>query len=446
LQENSMPLADSLKDALNQPPPIATFDEWTKENNGAILPSKIEGNSADNQVIHHQEAALRNYASSECGAKVLLSNKEVENKNAVLNEKARDDYMRNPCERAQSKWFIIELCETIQPTFIVLANFELFSSGPREIRLSASERYPTNDWIILADIIAENSREIQQFPISANGIYAKFIRVELLSHYGNEHYCTLSMIRLLGISMVDEYEAEAQAAISLESPMPSISQVNFLLILIYYFSVVRSSRQNSAVSQIWIFLEKEKKSIFEIKFRKRLSMVFECVSFFIYLADKFLFADIIISNYSVFGVVLIYYCLGQTLPGGSLSHKESIFLKLNKRIGNLELNLSLSNEYLSELSRRYVEQTNDSRKQVEKLKVNQLRREVRKLRKIVSILSLQCVIDKNSENERGVAKASKSVEKESIDDEMSYAQIETHHHLHSNDNLWTVSLNLNYKF
>lgn len=37
LQENSMPLADSLKDALNQPPPIATFDEWTKEK------LKIEG-------------------------------------------------------------------------------------------------------------------------------------------------------------------------------------------------------------------------------------------------------------------------------------------------------------------------------------------------------------------------------------------------------------------
>lgn len=52
----------------------------TETSNGAILPSKIEGNSADNQVIHHQEAALRNYASSECGAKVLLSNKEVENK------------------------------------------------------------------------------------------------------------------------------------------------------------------------------------------------------------------------------------------------------------------------------------------------------------------------------------------------------------------------------
>lgn len=33
--------------------------------------------------------------------------------------------------------------------------------------------------------------------------------MELLTHYGREHYCTLSSLRLYGISMVDEYEAEA---------------------------------------------------------------------------------------------------------------------------------------------------------------------------------------------------------------------------------------------
>lgn len=48
-----------------------------------------------------------------------------------------------------------------------------------------------------------------------------------------------------------------------------------------------------------------------------------------------------------------------------MSHKESIFLKLNKRISSLELNMSLSSEYLSELSRRYVLQTNESRRQAE---------------------------------------------------------------------------------
>lgn len=57
---------------------------------------------------------LRNYASKECNAKVLFANEEAENKGAVLNDKERDDYMRNPCQRAQHKFLIIELCENIQ--------------------------------------------------------------------------------------------------------------------------------------------------------------------------------------------------------------------------------------------------------------------------------------------------------------------------------------------
>lgn len=31
----------------------------------------------------------------------------------------------------------------------------------------------------------------------------------MLSHYGKEHYCTLTTIRVSGISMVDEYEEQA---------------------------------------------------------------------------------------------------------------------------------------------------------------------------------------------------------------------------------------------
>lgn len=62
--------------------------------------------------------AKRNYASKECGAKVLLANDEAEHRNAVLNDKERDEYMRNPCERAQQKFLIIELCETIQVKYL----------------------------------------------------------------------------------------------------------------------------------------------------------------------------------------------------------------------------------------------------------------------------------------------------------------------------------------
>lgn len=66
------------------------------------------------EVKNLESPPLRNYASKECNAKVLFANEEAENKGAVLNDKERDDYMRNPCERAQHKFLIIELCENIQ--------------------------------------------------------------------------------------------------------------------------------------------------------------------------------------------------------------------------------------------------------------------------------------------------------------------------------------------
>jgi hypothetical protein len=40
------------------------------------------------------------------------------------------------------------------------------------------------------------------------------------------------------------------------------------------------------------------------------------------------------------------------LPGTSTNHKESVFMKLNKRLTALEQNMSLSSEHLSELSRK----------------------------------------------------------------------------------------------
>ncbi|KAI6230325.1 SUN domain-containing ossification factor [Aphelenchoides fujianensis] len=257
------------------PPPIATFEEWTKEKlmnkekrpppkefpagtpqetNGAAVGggtaasagAHVEQGGVGSQpnghsnpqvaqspqsvdqkpplerpplVIAPAELPKRNYASRECGAKVLLANEEAEHRNAVLNDKERDEYMRNPCEKAKNKFLVIELCETIQPTLLELANFELFSSGPRDFALSVSERYPTLEWTPVGQFVAEDTREPQTFSFASPGIYAKFIRLDLLTHYGREHYCTLSTIRVSGISMVDEYEAEAS---SMDNPSANV--------------------------------------------------------------------------------------------------------------------------------------------------------------------------------------------------------------------------------
>jgi len=55
------------------------------------------------------------------------------------------------------------------------------------------------------------------------------------------------------------------------------------------------------------------------------------------------------------------------LPGVSMSQKEKALMTLFKRVSALELNMSLSQEYLNELSTRYVAQSESWTRQHEKL-------------------------------------------------------------------------------
>ncbi|XP_061406677.1 SUN domain-containing ossification factor-like isoform X2 [Lethenteron reissneri] len=49
-------------------------------------------------------------------------------------------------------------------------------------------------------------------------MFAKFLKVELLSHFGKEHFCPLSLIRVFGTSMVEEYEEIAESHYNPEVP------------------------------------------------------------------------------------------------------------------------------------------------------------------------------------------------------------------------------------
>ena len=83
-----------------------------------------------------------------------------------------------------------------------IANFELFSSSPKDFRVYISDRYPTRDWALLGQFTASDERSIQNFPVQQR-LFGKFIRVELVSHYGKEHFCPMSLFRVYGNS---EYE------------------------------------------------------------------------------------------------------------------------------------------------------------------------------------------------------------------------------------------------
>ncbi|KAL9039677.1 MAG: hypothetical protein Q9214_004780, partial [Letrouitia sp. 1 TL-2023] len=130
-----------------------------------------------------------NYASFDCAATVLKTNPESKGATYVLLEN-KDSYMLNECT-AKNKFLIVELCDNILIDTIVLANYEFFSSIFRTFRVSVSDRYPVriDKWRDLGEFEARNAREVQAFLVEEPQIWARYLRIEFLTHFGNEYYC-----------------------------------------------------------------------------------------------------------------------------------------------------------------------------------------------------------------------------------------------------------------
>ncbi|KIW76020.1 hypothetical protein Z517_10765 [Fonsecaea pedrosoi CBS 271.37] len=152
-----------------------------------------------------------NYASFDCAANVLKTNPEAKSASAVLGNN-KDSYMLNECS-AQNKFLILELCDDISIDTIVLANFEFFSSTFHTFRVSVSDKYPikTDKWKTLGTFEARNTREVQAFLVENPVIWARYLRIEFLTHYGNEFYCPISLVRVHGTTMLEEYKHDLES-------------------------------------------------------------------------------------------------------------------------------------------------------------------------------------------------------------------------------------------
>lgn len=152
----------------------------------------------------------KNYASPDCGAKIIAANYESQSARNVLVS-TRDEYMLNKC--TSRIWFIVELCEAIQAKKIELANFELFSSSPKEFSVFVNDRYPTREWSSVGHFTAKDERDIQSFVLQPQ-LFGKFIKIELHSHYGSEHFCPISLFRAYGTSEFEVLETETEVQTS----------------------------------------------------------------------------------------------------------------------------------------------------------------------------------------------------------------------------------------
>ncbi|KAL0848843.1 hypothetical protein ABMA28_013263 [Loxostege sticticalis] len=190
---------------------IPSFSEWAQkqlaeaEKKDTVLNhSSQPSHSNTNFSSKNTKLRSKNYASLACGAKIVAVNPEAGSASSILSPN-RDEYMLNTCN--SRIWFVVELCEAVQAQKIEIANFELFSSTPKDIAVYFSDRFPTREWASVGQFTAKEMRDVQSFDLFPH-LFGKFIKVEMLSHHGSEHYCPISLFKVYGTSEFEVLEKE----------------------------------------------------------------------------------------------------------------------------------------------------------------------------------------------------------------------------------------------
>ncbi|TDG40125.1 hypothetical protein AWZ03_013446, partial [Drosophila navojoa] len=200
--------------------PMPVFSEWAQKQIEAEA-SREQAMELEQQVVNTSaqrkdatgsgsgkptslKLRAKNYASPDCGAKIIASNADATNTGAVLSHSS-DEYMLSTC--GSRIWFVVELCEAVQAQKVELANFELFSSSPKNFTVAVSKRFPTRDWSNVGRFAAEDKRTVQTFDLHPH-LFGKFVRVDIHSHYSKEHFCPISLFRVFGTSEFEAFETE----------------------------------------------------------------------------------------------------------------------------------------------------------------------------------------------------------------------------------------------
>lgn len=163
-----------------------------------------------------------NYASGDCAATVVKTNSDAKGASAILSE-VKDSYLLNRCS-TPNKFVVIELCQDILVSSIAMANFELFSSMFRKVRFSVSDSFPATSWQVLGETEAQNIRDTQVFDIENPLIWARYLKIEILSHYGDEFYCPISVVRVHGTTMMEEVKKDSPKVVEQVSKPEASSQ------------------------------------------------------------------------------------------------------------------------------------------------------------------------------------------------------------------------------
>lgn len=201
--------------------PTSKEDEERRKQEKAIV-----------RLLDEKEAAgwKKNFASVECGAKLIKSSPSLKHPQHLIN-KNQDEYMLMECN--DQNFFIIELCETIKVMRFELDNFELYSGAARNFTVRTVDKYSNNlkDWNVIGNFEASSDKMgVQNFFDFELKLFGKFVRVDINSYHGSEHFCTMTSFRVFGVSEYEflhiiDNEAEETQDIPSEAPVKTESEV-----------------------------------------------------------------------------------------------------------------------------------------------------------------------------------------------------------------------------
>ncbi|GAB4857578.1 hypothetical protein Ancab_015487 [Ancistrocladus abbreviatus] len=296
-----------------------------------------------------------NYASAAKGAKVVAHNKEAKGASNILG-KDHDRYLINPCY-VGGKFVVVELAEETLVDAVKIANFEHHSSNFKEFQLSGSLSYPTETWSLLGNFVAANVKHAQTFTLPEPK-WVRYLNLSLISHYGSEHYCTLSVLEVYGVDAIERMLEDLIVA-SEESATNQPSKPNTTTLSSLKPEVVKShgkkggEAQNGADSTA-----KALENVDDVR-----SLIVDSTP-----------------NPGAVGkvpdpVIEVRQKPNSRIPG------DAVLKILMQKVRSLELNMSLLEEYLRELNQRHGEVMPDINQEISRISslVENGRKEIKEL-------------------------------------------------------------------
>ena len=180
---------------------------------------------ADNKIKEEKIISV-DHANKSSGALILEKSPNFEGTSNLLTNN-RDLYAMVPCEVEGTKYIIVGLSEDILIKRIKLSSFERYSSTTKKFQVLGSQTYPiSTEWEDLGTFVAKpwfKENKVQTFELKEPS-WARYLKFRLLTHYGVEHYCTLTQIQVHGSTTLQGYHEMQKLALEKEEELVALEK------------------------------------------------------------------------------------------------------------------------------------------------------------------------------------------------------------------------------